>query len=355
MCSKVVDEIGGFMKQSKIEVLKKLKNDIINGTSHCVDYLLSEETEKTISIKGIKIRKVFSPFLRMVYLTQTKYKLKKDDDCKKIKTNKGKIFVLNHRQADDIVLGANAIGESGYIVFGNKDLALNTTNGLGLWAYGMILLDRDNPVSRKSTYEKMKYVIENGGNIIIYPEGYWNLNDNGKRDERHDADDHNSENWLIQDINVGAIRLAKETGSPIIPIILHYDEFKRKMCYSKKGTPLYVNSNDNIFEKKQELLEKMYLMYYELMEKYSSYDRKSLETNGKTLKEQWEILKQELIADCDIKKINYKLDLDDEKLIGKAKVVNPITTNEEVFEHLDNLNFNKNNVFLLNKKFTGRY
>lgn len=343
------------MKKSKVEVLKKLKNDILNGTSHCVDFLLSEDVEKTISIKGIKIRKIFSPFLRMVYLTQTKYKLKKDNNCKKIKTNKGKIFVVNHRQADDIVLGANAIGESGYIVFGNKYLALDTTNGLGLWAYGMILLDRDNSLNRKSTYNKMKYVIENGGNIIIFPEGYWNLNDNGKADERHGADDHNSENWLIQDLNIGALRLAKETGSPIVPVILHYDEFKRKMCYSKKGDAFYVTNDDDVFEKKRHLLERMYLMYYELMEKYSTYDRKQLELNGKTLKEQWEFLKQELIADCDIEKTNYKLDLQDEKIIGKAKVANPIITNQEVFKHLDNIDINKENAFLLNKKLTGRY
>jgi len=343
------------METCKLDILKKLKSDILHSTSHCVDYLLSDDVEKTISVKGIKIRKVFSPLLRMIYLTQTKYKLKKDNNCKKIKTNKGKIFVVNHRQADDIVLGANAIGESGYIVFGNKYLALETTNGLGLWAYGMILLDRDNSLNRKSAYNKMKYVIENGGNVIIYPEGYWNLNDNGKADERHGADDHNSENWLIQDINIGAIRLAKETSSPIVPVILHYDEFKRKMCYSKKGDAFYVNNADDVFEKKQQLLEKMYLMYYELMEKYSTYDRKQLESNGKSLKEEWELLKKELIDDCDIPNINYKLDLQNEKLIGKAKVVNPIITNQEAFEHLDNLNINKENAFLLNKKLTGRY
>ena len=162
---------------NKLELLKKLKKDILNGTSYSVDFLLSPEIEKSLSKNGIKIRRVFAPLLRKIYLTQTKYKLIKENKNHKIKTTKGKIFVVNHRQSDDIVLGANAIGESGYFVFGNKYLALDTTNGLGLWAYGMILLDRDNPENRKKTYEKMKYVIEHGGNIIIYPEGYWNLDD----------------------------------------------------------------------------------------------------------------------------------------------------------------------------------
>lgn len=57
-------------------------------------------------------------------------------------------------------------------MFGNKQLALETTNGIGLWAYGMILMERDNRDTRQAAFQKMKYVIEHGGNIIIYPEGY---------------------------------------------------------------------------------------------------------------------------------------------------------------------------------------
>lgn len=225
---------------------------------------------------------------------------------------------------------------------------------MGLWAYGMILLNREDDINRNSTYEKMKYIIENGENIIIFPEGYWNLSDNGLSDEKHNADDHNSENWLIQDINIGVIRLAKETGCPIIPTILHYDETNKKMCYSKKGDLFYVSSEDNIFEKKDELVEKMTTIYFELMEKFSSYKRMDLEKDGIPLKIQWEKLKQKLISACDIDSIDYKLDLENEKLIGKAKVAKAITTNEDAFDHLNNLEINKNNAFLLSKRLSGR-
>lgn len=341
-------------KKMRLSILKKLSGDIKNKTSYSVDYLLSQKVENTLSIRGIKIRKFFSPLLRMIYKTQTNYKLHKDENynLKYIKT--GKIYVINHRQADDIVLGANAVGENAYIVFGNKYLVFDTTNGLGLWANGMILLDRNDKHSRQATYNKMKFVLKNGGNIIIYPEGYWNLDDNGLSDAKHGADDHNSENWLIQDINIGVIRLAKETGCPIVPTILHYDEITKKMCYSKKGQLLYVNEDDNIFDKKDELVSEMQTIYYELMEKYSSYKREELEKEGQSLKEQWVNLKKQLVADCNIEKTNYKLDLQDEKLIGKAKVLNPITPNEEVFKHLDRINYNKDNAFLLNKRLTGR-
>lgn len=334
--------------------MKKIIKDIKNGTSYSVDYLISDKICDTLSVRGIKIRKIFSPLLRLIYKTQTSYKLIKDNSPKKIVTNKGKIFVVNHRQADDIVLGANAIGESGYIVFGNKTLVLETTNGLGLWAYGVIVLDRDNEQSRTSTYDKMKFVLENGGNVIIYPEGYWNLSDDGLGDERHLADDHNSENWLIQDINIGAVRLAQETGCPIIPTVLHYDEVKKKRCYSSKGDAIYVSREDDIFNKKDEVVQSMTDMYFYLMEKYSTYSRQFLESNGQTLKEQWEILKRQLIADCDIDRIGYKLDLADEKLIGKAKVVKHITTNEDAFEHLNDIEVKSETAFLLSKRLSGK-
>lgn len=101
----------GITLKSKKELLIDLKNDIKNGTSHSVSYLLSNDVNDTLSEHGIKIRKIFSPLLRLIYKTQTDYKLVKENSFKVKEQKKGKIFVINHRQADDIVLGANAVGE----------------------------------------------------------------------------------------------------------------------------------------------------------------------------------------------------------------------------------------------------
>lgn len=301
--------------------VRTVVKDFIKGTSHSVKFLLENDVERTISKGGIKIRKLFAGLLRMLYLTHTEYKLIIDKREKLERTKKGRIFALNHRQADDIVLGANAVCKSGYIVFGNPYLALETTNGLGLWAYGMILMKREHSPSRKAAYEKMKYVIEHGGNIIIYPEGYWNLADDGQADTRHLADGHNSECWLIQDINVGILRLAKETGCEIVPTILHYDEVGKKRCFAHRGKSFRVEECDDIFAKKDELVHIMTNMYWGLMGKYSRYSRADLEKEGKSLKQEWEELKEQLRSACDIERIGYRLDLADEKRNGKAKVV----------------------------------
>lgn len=323
--------------KSALERLKVLLKDIKEGTSYSVDFLLDESVEKTLSKKGIKIRKIFAPLLRVIYKTQSDYKLIVHKREKLDNDGKGKIFVLNHVQADDVVIGANLVAQSGYILFGNKYLALDTPNGLGLWAYGMFLLDRDNPANRKSSYDKAKFVLENGGNVLFYPEGYWNLADDGKADARHGADARNSENWLIQNHNIGAYRLAQETGCQMVPTVMNYDEFGGKKCYGHRGKPFKISKTDDLFEKKDELEEIMRTMLYNLMDTYSHYTREELEAGGITMKEQWEKAKAEKIAACDIPRTGYKLDLADEKLIGKAKVLNPATTEEEAFAVIDKI------------------
>lgn len=292
--------------------------DLINGTSYSVKFLLQNDIESTISKAGIKVRKLFAGLLRIVYLTQTDYKLLVDK-CEKLEwTKKGRIFAINHKQPDDAVLGANTVGKSAYIVMGNPTLAFETTNGLGLWAHGTIIFQRDDASSRKAAYEKMKYVIEHGGNIIIYPEGYWNLADDGQADERHLADGHNSESWLVQDIHIGIIRLAKETECEIVPTILHYDDVGKKRCYAHRGKSFRVGRCDDIFAKKDELVHIMTNMYWNLMEKHSQYSRADLEKDGRSLKQNWEELKEQFRSSCDIERVGYRLDLADEKRIGKA-------------------------------------
>lgn len=333
-------------------IISKVFNDLKNGTSYSVEYLMSNDVESTLSKHGIKIRKIFSPIIRKAYLTQTTYKLIKEPNMGKI-TKKSKIYVMNHRQGDDVVLGVNAINDNAYVIFGNEHLMMETLDGLGVWANGGIPLLRYNNESRKAAYDKMKYVIENGGNIWIYPEGYWNLDDEGLSDGIHPSDCHNSECWLIQDFNIGCFRLAQETGAPLIPVVLHYDEVNGKKCYSRRGNEFYIYKDDDVFEKKDEFITIMNTMKYELMEKYSSYNREELEKNGVSLKEQWISLKKELVDSCVIDRINYKLDLLDEKRIGKAKVANPVISNEEAFAHLDRINITSENAYLLSKKLSG--
>ena len=42
-------------------------DDIKNDRSHSLNYLLNNDVQETLSKNGIVIRKIFAPFLRLVY------------------------------------------------------------------------------------------------------------------------------------------------------------------------------------------------------------------------------------------------------------------------------------------------
>lgn len=56
-----------------------------------------------------------------------------------------------------------------------------------------------------------------------------------------------------------------------------------------------------------------------------------MEVEGRALEEQWRELKETLRSACDIERINYHLNLAEEKKIGKAKVIYKVVTPEEAF------------------------
>ena len=334
------------MKNNFIIALLK---DLKNRTSYCISPLLSDRVEDCVSVLGIKFRKIISHILRKAYRKFINHKIVIDYSAPLTKSKKGRIFAANHIQKDDIIISLNVADSSGYTLFGGLPIILGTGNGLGLAAYGIILVDRSRKESRKAAYEKMKYIINNGGNVFVYPEGYFNIADDGQADGRHGADDHNSDSWLVQDLNIGIFRLAQETGCEIVPLILHYDSVGEKVCYGHRGNPLSVGKTDDIFEKKNQLLEVMQTAYYNLIEKYSSYDRKVLEENGLSLKQQNNKLIEEILKETYVPHTGYMMDMTQEKHIGKAVNKKHIVTYQQAFAHLETISPSKSNAFLYRK------
>ncbi len=333
----------------KNNFIPNLLKDLKNKTSYSITPLLSDRVEDCVSVFGIKLRRIISPILRKAYKSHIHHRIVIDYRAKLTKSKKGRIFAANHIQKDDIIISLNVADSSGYTLFGGLPIILGTGNGLGLAAYGIILVDRDRKDSRKAAYEKMKYIINNGGNVFVYPEGYFNIADDGQADARHGADDHNSDSWLIQDMNMGIFRLAQETGSEIVPLILHYDTVGENICYGHRGTPLSVGTEDNIFEKKNQLVERMQTVYYNLIEKYSSYNRKTLETEGLSLKQQNKRFAEKILTETYVPHTGYIMDMAQEKYIGKAVNKKHIVTAQEAFAHLDRIVPSKNNAFLYRK------
>ena len=94
----------------------------------------------------------------------------------------------------------------------------------------------------------------------------------------------------------------------------------------------------------------MHTEYYKLIEKYSSYSRKELEKDGRSLKQHNDAWIKHLLEVVEIPRTGYKMDLLNEKRIGKAKNKMHIVTAEEAFAHIKDISPTLNNAFVFRDK-----
>lgn len=72
-----------------------------------------------------------------------------------------------------------------------------------IYSFGTVLVDRKDSKSRQASFEKMKYVLNHGLDMLIYPEGT-----------------RNKTAEPLKSFYDGAFKLSIETNKPIVPVIL---------------------------------------------------------------------------------------------------------------------------------------
>ena len=127
--------------------------------------------------------------------------------------NKNYVVVCNHTSMMDVPL--SSVGIPG----ANKTIAKIEMVKIPVFGViykrGSILLDRKSDSSRRESYNKMKWVLEQGMHMCIYPEGT-----------------RNKSNEPLKSFQDGAFKLSFETKKPMIPTII---TGTRKMLPSDKA------------------------------------------------------------------------------------------------------------------------
>jgi len=72
-----------------------------------------------------------------------------------------------------------------------------------IYQFATVIVDRKNNESRRKSYEAMKRVLNNGLDMLIYPEGTRNKTNNP-----------------LKSFYDGAFRLSVDTGKPIVPVVI---------------------------------------------------------------------------------------------------------------------------------------
>lgn len=127
------------------------------------------------------------------------------------------MFVANHTSMADIMLMLYAT-KNPFVFVGKQELAKIPLFGF-FYKRTCILVDRDNPKSRRDVFQQAQEKLQQGLSVCIFPEG-------GVPDESVELD-------TFKD---GAFRLAIEHRIPIAPMTFH-DNKKRFSYTFFSGTP----------------------------------------------------------------------------------------------------------------------
>ncbi len=307
-------------KLQKLSLLKKRKmaiEELIVYYSRIRKY----DYQNGKKLNGINIRKKIHLLVTLILkidqvLSKEKIVILNDEHTF---NNKPTIFACTHIGGNDIQRTFQVIKEPAYLMLGDPGILYKKAIYQGLKLNGVIPLETSDRIDRKIAYNRSIELLENGGNLLIYPEGAWNV----------------SPNALVMKIFTGTVRIAQETGADIVPIAVEqYD----KTFYFNIGTNYTIpkNSSKSVTELNEELREKLATL------KWNIISTKQLDRNDiKSVLE----FQNEIIDRC-----NYGYGFSLEDALRESFHDKTIISEEEVFTFLEDLEITPDKAFLMPQK-----
>lgn len=232
------------------------------------------------------------------------------------------IFIANHYCIDDIPTVGEVIGSHVYALV--SDEARGTLNGLALDLNGVVWTNRLDKAERKRSKDALVRHLKLGHSILMYPEATWNL----------------SPNLPMLPMNYGCISISLETGVPILPIFLQFND---DVCRVEISKPFYP-SEDKIASI-GELRDIMATSAWKFWEKDACLARTGLDMN----------LWEDNIAKRYAKYDRARKDPAGVRKFEAQFIYRPKgqASYEEAFAHLNSLSPCKENAFLFRKRQNG--
>lgn len=228
--------------------------------------------------------------------------------------NEPTIFAVNHSNCHDTATVCEIVKKHLFVLAGKENLKIS--DRVLFILNGVVFVERNKKSSKASSKEKVVSKIKKGNNLLIFPEGTWNLTDSSP----------------MLPLNWGIVDIAKETKAPIVPINLEYTKTE---CYFTIGDKIYFDEKISKKDAINQLTDVMATQRFLTWEYFSKNGIRIF--NNKTEY-------NEYLQYC----LNEypKLDFNYEKSIILKKHDNY----HDVFSHLDCLDPNENNAFLFNKR-----
>lgn len=155
---------------------------------------------------------------------------------KRTRTNDPVIYACTHVGRYDIEMALQLIGGHSYFFMGDPGEVYKNMDGLILWLNGTVFTDTRYKEDRHIGKENCVKVLEQGGNLLIYPEGAWNI----------------TENQVVMQLFTGTAEMSIRTGAEIVPIAI---EQYGKTYYANVGKN--ISPDDYVIEQKDILTERL--------------------------------------------------------------------------------------------------
>ncbi len=242
-------------------------------------------------------------------------------DDKSIKTSKPKIYAATHVGRYDIETATEIVKESNFLLMGDPGETYRNFDGFVLKIKGIVFVDTKDKEDRKIAKETCIKILKQGGNILIFPEGAWNI----------------TENQLVMKLFDGTVDMARQTGAEIIPIAIErYDN----SYYANIGNNISIDKDNTLTNRQlsDDLRDVLATLKWEIIEKLPPIVREELPGDyGKTFVDS-------IMAETEV---GYTV----EEIIRTRYKDKNIVLPEEAFAFLNDINLNDNNSFLFNKNF----
>lgn len=269
-----------------------------------------------LSEKSIRIRnKIHQLLLKIVIIDRLfnheTVTVLKDE---RVKNNHPKVFACTHIGGNDIQRTFEAIKDPAYLFLGDPQELYRNLEGLLLYLNGVICLETRDKIDRGIAKKRSIELLEKGGNLLIYPEGAWNI----------------SPNLPVMKLYKGAVNIAVKTKADLIPIAIEQVE---NHFYVSIGKNIITSDMENIDTNllNQTLRDAMATEKWHIWESVGVYSR--------------DIVKDQTVDNYQqsiVKKCSYNFTLED-VLETMYKDPNEIS-HDEVFAPIKKLHLHKNSL-----------
>ncbi|MCQ2082401.1 MAG: 1-acyl-sn-glycerol-3-phosphate acyltransferase [Lachnospiraceae bacterium] len=166
-----------------------------------------------------------------------------------VETTKPVIYACTHIGFFDIMILFEAIKKPCWLFWGNPNEDLTTLYGWMARRNGAILIDTYDKEDRKLAKMEAEMLLNQGGSLMIFPEGAWNITDNEP----------------VMKLFKGTVSMALNTNAEIVPIAI--EQYGKEFFVNIGRNIQYTNEKESIEQLNCELRDNLATLKWQIWEK----------------------------------------------------------------------------------------